>query len=55
MPCMVYAGDRDPAYDTAIPNGRFVDLPDLDPVQSAFRCDLVLPHVKAFLTEVNGG
>lgn len=58
MPCLLYAGDADPSYENVkeaaliIPNSTFFGLPGLDHVQGAVRSELVLPHIKDFLTEV---
>jgi pimeloyl-ACP methyl ester carboxylesterase len=54
-PTMFLAGTREPFVEQAreasgrLPHGTFVPLANLDHVQTFFRSDLVLPHVKAFL------
>jgi pimeloyl-ACP methyl ester carboxylesterase len=59
LPCLVYCGDKDPRHDGAkesaghMPNSRFVSLPGIDHAAAWARSDLVLPHVKEFLTEVS--
>ena len=61
VPCLAYAGSRDPAYETAeesaalIPNAKFIAFPDLDHVQAGFRSGLVLPHILSFLAEIGEG
>ena len=58
VPCLVYAGDADPACSDAregaklMPNATFVSLPGLDHLQAFERSDLILPHVKKFLVQV---
>jgi pimeloyl-ACP methyl ester carboxylesterase len=59
MPCLLIAGDADGNYSRAkdcaknIPNAEFVSLPGLDHVQAFVRSDLVIPHVKKFLVNVD--
>jgi len=54
-PTLLLAGTREPFIDEArqtaalLPKGAFVPLNGLDHVQTFFRSDLVLPHVKEFL------
>jgi pimeloyl-ACP methyl ester carboxylesterase len=56
VPCLLYAGEQDPVYDGAkeavkhIQNARFISFPGLDHGQGSTRSDLVLPHVKRFLS-----
>ncbi len=56
VPCLLFAGEGDPWFSTAqksadlIPGARFVSLPELDHVEAFQRSDLVLPHVKEFLS-----
>jgi pimeloyl-ACP methyl ester carboxylesterase len=58
LPCMVYTGNKDPAFPLdqkatqVIPNGVFVPLPDLDHIGAFCRSDLVVPHIKNFLEQV---
>ncbi len=57
IPVLVYAGEDDVVYDEAeiagqiIPQAVFISVPDLDHNQSFYRSDLVLPHLRAFLTQ----
>jgi pimeloyl-ACP methyl ester carboxylesterase len=54
-PVMFLVGSEEPFVDLArqaadrLPNGTFVPLPGLDHVQTFFRSDVLLPHVKRFL------
>jgi pimeloyl-ACP methyl ester carboxylesterase len=58
MPCLVYAGEADPAYPVTkefvvqMPNAAFFSLPALGHADAFFRSDLVLPHVTRFLASV---
>jgi pimeloyl-ACP methyl ester carboxylesterase len=60
-PCLVFCGELDEAgfYPGArecvkhMPNARFVSLAGLSHYQVPERSDVVLPHVKEFLAEVN--
>lgn len=55
-PTLFLVGTLEPFIDEAraaaemMPHGRLVPLPGLDHVQTFFRSDLVLPHVRAFLS-----
>jgi len=58
-PCLLYCGEyQEPRHEGAkesvnhIPQAQFVSLP-LDHVQGFTRSDLVLPHIKEFLTRVS--
>jgi pimeloyl-ACP methyl ester carboxylesterase len=59
MPCLVFAGEADPAYPankefvTRMPNATFFSVPGLGHADTLFRSDLVLPHVIQFLRAVN--
>jgi pimeloyl-ACP methyl ester carboxylesterase len=59
MPCLVFAGEADPAYPriqefvTRMPNATFFSVPGLGHADTLFRSDLVLPHVTEFLRRVN--
>lgn len=59
-PVMLLVGSEEPfveqAQETArlLPHGAFVPLAGLDHVQTFFRSDLVLPHVRAFLASPVG-
>jgi pimeloyl-ACP methyl ester carboxylesterase len=58
-PCLLICGELDPSDAGAkesvnhMPNARFVSLPGLDHAASFVRSDLVVPHIKGFLAEVN--
>jgi pimeloyl-ACP methyl ester carboxylesterase len=58
MPCLVLAGELDTRLERArrcasdLPNAAFLSLPECDHVASAFRSDLVIPHLKAFLSKL---
>lgn len=55
QPTLLLVGSLEPFFPRAeeaaglLPQGRFIPLPGLDHVQTFFREDLVLPHVRAFL------
>jgi pimeloyl-ACP methyl ester carboxylesterase len=59
LPCLVYCGDLDPSYTGAkecvnhMPKARFVSLPGLHHGTAFAQSDLVLPHIKEFLSKVN--
>ena len=59
MPCLLFAGEAAIEYPIEkdwskhMPNVTFFSLPDLDHVQAIDRSDLVLPHIKKFLAQVN--
>ena len=59
IPCLIYAGEADPLYagakegSTHIPTARFLSLPGLDHFGAFFASDLIIPHVKKFLAEVD--
>ena len=59
MPCLVFAGEADPAYPVnkefvaRMPNATFFSVPGLGHADTLFRSDLVLPHVTQFLRTVN--
>ena len=59
-PALIIVGDQDMEYkDTApedasrMPNARFVSMAGLDHVQSFDRTDLVLSHIREFLSRVS--
>jgi pimeloyl-ACP methyl ester carboxylesterase len=58
MPCLVYAGDADDLQVGAekcvkdMPNVTWASLPGLDHGQAMERSDMVLPHVRSFLSGV---
>lgn len=56
LPCLLIAGDTDPLYPlvqrcaTELANASFCGLPGLNHVQSILRSDILLPHVRTFLS-----
>jgi pimeloyl-ACP methyl ester carboxylesterase len=61
VPCLLYAGERDPRYNGVkeaakhIPDASFISLSGLDHGRAVFLgLDLILPHVKRFLSRVTG-
>jgi pimeloyl-ACP methyl ester carboxylesterase len=59
IPCLLYAGDKDFFHTeakhaaTVIPHARFVSFPNLAHGECFFEySDLVLPHVKRFLSQI---
>ena len=59
LPYLIYAGENDPVLEAAryyagrIPGARFISFPGLNHRQCFEHSELVSPHVKKFLTEVN--
>jgi pimeloyl-ACP methyl ester carboxylesterase len=59
VPCLLFAGENDGFYPgarkaaAAMPNARFFSIPGLNHVQVNARPDLVFPHLKNFLDEMN--
>ncbi len=59
VPCLIFVGEDDSSYAGAkraagiMPNATFVGLPGLDHIETAYRNDLVLPHVCRFLADVD--
>ena len=59
IPCFIYASDADPRYSGAregaahIPNAKFLSFQGIEHIEILRRSELVLPHVKNFLAEVN--
>lgn len=59
LPCLIFAGESDPRCPKAkecaarMPHATFFALPGLHHNQTLQRSDLILPHVKKFLAEVN--
>jgi pimeloyl-ACP methyl ester carboxylesterase len=55
LPCLIYAGDKDPFFAKAqasarrIPGASFVPLAGLGHAEAFIRSDLALPHVEPFL------
>lgn len=59
LPCLVIVGEADPRFPSAkesahfMPNAKFVSLSGLNHLECFTRIDMMLPHVKKFLAEVN--
>jgi pimeloyl-ACP methyl ester carboxylesterase len=59
MSCLLFAGELDPRLAQVrqcasnLPNATFFSLPGCDHIAAAFRSDLVMPHLKAFLSKVH--
>lgn len=59
VPSLFFVGEADPAYAGAreavksVPNATFVAVPDLNHDQTLIKSELVLPHIKKFLSEVS--
>jgi pimeloyl-ACP methyl ester carboxylesterase len=60
IPTLIYCGAEDDVYEPAhraseaLPNARFISLEGLNHLQAFWRSDLVLPHIRAFLRELDG-
>jgi pimeloyl-ACP methyl ester carboxylesterase len=58
VPVLLFAGEYDPAYPSAketgerLPNAQFISLPGLDHVQAGTRVDLLLPHIREFMSNM---
>ena len=58
IPCMIFTGEKDDGFlraqkkSTIIPNVVFVPLPGLNHIGAFCRADLVAPHIKKFLEQV---
>jgi pimeloyl-ACP methyl ester carboxylesterase len=62
VPCLLYCGELDPFHylgmkESAnhIPGTRFISVPEIDHGGAWARSDLMLPHIKEFLTKVTQG
>ncbi len=59
IPCLVFVGEADPSYTQAreatqfMPSCIFAAIPGLNHDQTLMHSELVLPHIKKFLAEVN--
>jgi len=59
VPCLVYVGEADGSFRKAneavkvMSESTFISIPGLNHIQGYLRSDLVLPHVKKFLAEVD--
>jgi pimeloyl-ACP methyl ester carboxylesterase len=60
MPCLLMAGERDPAFEgaersvAAIPDCTWIHLKGFDHIETFDRADVLVPHVRRFLQEVEG-
>jgi pimeloyl-ACP methyl ester carboxylesterase len=58
MPCLLFVGELDPRLAAVkkcaseLPNVTFFTLPECDHIDTLVRSDLVIPHIKAFLSKV---
>lgn len=58
MPCLLFAGELDPRLAkvkecaSALPSPTFFTLPECDHITALVRSNLVIPHIKAFLSKV---
>jgi pimeloyl-ACP methyl ester carboxylesterase len=58
LPCLLFVGEADPFFPgvkkcvTSMPHATFVSFPDLLHVETLYRSDLVIPHIKRFLATV---
>jgi pimeloyl-ACP methyl ester carboxylesterase len=59
MPCLLFVGELDPRLPQVrqcasdLPNVTFFSLTECDHIAGAARSDLVIPHLKAFLSKVH--
>ena len=59
MPFLLFVGESDFGFSGAketselLPDATFVSFPGLDHIQAGSRLDLVIPHIKEFLSRVN--
>ena len=57
IPCLILCGDRDEGIENArrsaaeIDNASFMAIEDCDHLESLVRSDLMLPHIRRFLTD----
>lgn len=58
LPCLLIAGETDPNYSGVkkcaanMPNAIFISFPNLGHIDTLFRSDLVIPHIKKFLAKI---
>ena len=58
LPCLLFVGEADPLHQdvkkcaSVMPNATFVSFPKLLHVETLYRSDLVIPHIKKFLATV---
>jgi len=56
--CLLFVGETDPFYQgvkkgaTSMPNATFISLSNRLHVETLYRSDLVIPHIKKFLATV---
>jgi pimeloyl-ACP methyl ester carboxylesterase len=59
MPFLLFAGEQAPEYHSmkevseVLPDAKFISVPDVGHGAAWARRDLILPHIKEFLTKVN--
>ena len=59
MPFLIFVGESDNGFSAAketselLPDATFISLPGLDHIQAAKRIDVIIPHIKEFLSRVN--
>lgn len=59
MPFLLFVGESDAAFpgveetSKLLPDATFISFPGLDHIQAGSRLDLVIPHIKEFLSRVN--
>ena len=58
MPCLVFVGELDPRVGkvrecaSKLPNATLFTLPECDHIGALLNSDVVIPHIKAFLSNV---
>jgi pimeloyl-ACP methyl ester carboxylesterase len=58
LPCLIFAGEETGEYASAkeasmrMPKVTFVSLPGLDHIEASYQADLMIPHIKKFLEQV---
>ena len=61
IPILLFAGEADGDHTDAercvesLPNATFVSLPGLGHIETQYRPDLMVPHIRKFLAEVGEG
>jgi pimeloyl-ACP methyl ester carboxylesterase len=59
VPCLIFVGEKDGSYLAAkkaseiIPSATFVSLPGLDHIGAGCQVDVVVPHIRKFLAQVD--
>jgi pimeloyl-ACP methyl ester carboxylesterase len=57
MPCLLFVGELDPRLPkvkqcvSELPNATFFTLPECDHIGALLRSDVVIPHIRAFLSK----